>query len=314
MNIIYINNFKVNFNELLGNGTFSNVYKCTDLSNNNYAVKIVEVKKKKNKDMIMNEIQVLKLLKSHYIINLIDFMEKDNSFYLFLELADLKFTDIIQEMLINDIFKYLKQLLKALIYIQNFNIVHNDIKPANILIKIINNEHVLKICDFGMSADINNNHNFFCGSPIFMNIDRLKGNYKSNSDFWAIKLIYYYMVYGKHPFEGATNIKQLINLINKGVKFIYRVNIHTDILQDLFNNNPIINTPNELLTKIELIEYNFYDNTNPSENITIKREPYKDYSIYINISSMYDSNYYYNDDDFYQKLVDGEFEEYILLE
>jgi serine/threonine protein kinase len=345
--IEYINKYQINLNNHLGTGTFSNVYRGLDGSGSAIAIKIIKKSNKNKYDkMIMNEISILKLLKSAYIINLIDFIEVDNKYYLFLELASNSLFDIMHHIKINEIFIYLKQLLKCLIYIQSFNIVHNDIKPANILIQYIdNNNFRLKLCDFGMSADMDNNHNFFCGSPIFMNLDRLKGNYNSNSDFWAIKIIYYYMVYGRHPFEGATNIKELISLINRGIKIYYNVDIHTNLLQELFSNTLLpevhkgntllpevhkgnsINTPHELLTKIELIENDLLNDINDNfkkgyftsskdPEIIIEKQPYKDYSIYINISSSDDNddNYYFKEEDFYQKLVDGEFSEYLLLE
>ena len=314
--IEYIDKYNINYNNLLGSGSFSNVYKCQDLSNNTFAIKIInKTNKIKVKNMIMNEISILKMLNSPYIINLIDFIDKDNKMYLILELAQFNFIDVIQKIKFNEIFIYLKQLLKCLIYIQSFNIVHNDIKPANILIQIIDDKNFrLKLCDFGMSTDMDNNHNFFCGSPMYMNLDRLKGNYKSNSDFWAIKIIYYYMIYGKHPYEGATNIKELIKLINNGIKFSYEVIEHTNILKELFNN--IIDTPHILLQKIELIENNLlnHDNNVIEKYNNIERQPYKDYSIYVNISSVHDSDYYFKEDDFYQKIIDEEFSGFLLLE
>ena len=78
-------------------------------------------------------------------------------------------------------------ITKSLKAIHDKKMIHRDIKPANILIH--NNR--LKLCDFGMSADIDNNHDFFCGSPYYMNLERLTGNYKVSSDFWAVKIIYY---------------------------------------------------------------------------------------------------------------------------
>ena len=309
MNTRYI----INYNNKLGAGTFSNVYSATDISGNNYAVKIIDKNnKKKICKMINNEISILNLLKSQHIVNLLDFTETDSKYFLYLEYVELKFINVIQTMLLSDIFNYLKQLLQALLYIQSYNIAHNDIKPANILIKLLpNNNYQIKLCDFGMSADADNNHNFFCGSPIFMNLDRLTGNYKSNSDFWAIKVIYYYMVYGQHPFEGATNIKELIDLINAGVKFAYFVNKHTTILQGLFNNN--IKNAQDLLNQIEMLDNNNQEiNKENKEEIIISRKPYKDYSIFINISSVNDS--FMDSTNFYQKIVDGDFEEFILLD
>jgi len=310
-NYIYIDNIKIDLNLELGKGNFSSVYKCFDLSNNSFAAKIIKSNNmEKIKKMTLTEISILKLLKSPYIINLINFSETDTKYYIFLEFAELKFIDLLSNIKINDILQYIKQLIKGLIYIQSLNVVHNDIKPANILVKNINNNHKLKYCDFGMSADINNNHDFFCGSPIYMNLERLQGNYKSNSDFWAIKIIYYYLVYGIHPFEKALNIKQLITIIKNGVNFPYYIDIHTYILKDLFNN--IITTPHELLTQLELHENNFIDNNLYMP--VIEKKPIQEYSIYINISSIWDDKSYFKEDKYYQKLIDKEFSEYLLLE
>lgn len=312
MNIshIYIDNYKIDLNFELGKGTFSSVYKCYDISNTSFAVKIIDkINKIKIKKMTLNEICILKLLKSPYIINFIDFTELDDKYYIFLELAELKLYDLLLNIRIHDILQYVKQLIKGLIYIQSLNVVHNDIKPANILVNN-NIENKLKLCDFGMSAEMDNNHDFFCGSPIYMNLDRLEGNYKSNSDFWAIKIIYYYMIYNKHPFEGAQTIKQLISMIKCGVSIPYHIDIHTNILKDLFNN--VINTPHELLTRLELYENNFIDNNDFLPNIN--RKPIQDYSIYINISSIWDDTSYFKEEKHYQKLIDKEFSEYLLLE
>lgn len=46
---------------------------------------------------------------------------------------------------------YFKQLVDGLEYLHSLNIVHNDIKPGNLLITC---DDVLKICDFSISADL----------------------------------------------------------------------------------------------------------------------------------------------------------------
>lgn len=48
---------------------------------------------------------------------------------------------------------YFKQLVDGLEYLHSLNIIHNDIKPGNLLITC---DDVLKICDFSISADLGN--------------------------------------------------------------------------------------------------------------------------------------------------------------
>lgn len=46
---------------------------------------------------------------------------------------------------------YFRQLIDGLEYLHSLNIIHNDIKPGNLLVTC---DDVLKICDFSISADL----------------------------------------------------------------------------------------------------------------------------------------------------------------
>ena len=51
---------------------------------------------------------------------------------------------------LNQAISYLKQLLQPLLYLENLNICHRDIKPCNILIGSDgSNQDKLYLCDFG---------------------------------------------------------------------------------------------------------------------------------------------------------------------
>ena len=60
-----------------------------------------------------------------------------------------------------------KQIILAIQYIHNHNIVHRDIKLDNILIDLDNK---IKICDFGVSKRINHNEIMYeqCGTPTYI--------------------------------------------------------------------------------------------------------------------------------------------------
>ena len=45
--------------------------------------------------------------------------------------------------------EYLKQILSAIAYCHDKNIVHRDIKPENILLDSLDDSAILKVIDFG---------------------------------------------------------------------------------------------------------------------------------------------------------------------
>ena len=89
------------------------------------------------------------------------------------------------------------------------SIIHQDIKPANIL---IDNSKDYAITDFGISSKHNGVHNYYydednCGTMAYMAPERFRENTESicQSDIWAFGATLYEILTGKVPFgeEGG---------------------------------------------------------------------------------------------------------------
>ena len=73
--------------ELIGSGVFADVYRAKSKLNNEY-VAIKEIKKAMtSENTILNEIKIMKELKSENSVSLIDSIETNDSYYLVLELC-----------------------------------------------------------------------------------------------------------------------------------------------------------------------------------------------------------------------------------
>jgi serine/threonine protein kinase len=96
-----------------------------------------------------------------------------------------------------------KQIIEALFYLHENNIIHRDIKLENIIIK---NKTEIKIIDFGFSicAPRDKFLDFFCGTPNYMPPEIiLKKDYLGEfSDIWSIGILLYTILCGSFPFRG----------------------------------------------------------------------------------------------------------------
>ena len=158
---------KYNFIEIIGQGMYGKVYKAIHkLENKYYAIKSLNFKDipQKERQNIETEVNLLQELKHPNIVlykeSFIDKNKNLNIVTTFCEGGDLyqkifkNQKNYFQEKII---INALVQLLLGLSYIHDKKIVHRDIKTKNIFIQ---NEHTLRIGDFGIAKMFNNN-NFF---------------------------------------------------------------------------------------------------------------------------------------------------------
>jgi mitogen-activated protein kinase 1/3 len=121
---------------------------------------------------ILREIVMLRKLKHHYIIDIVDIIQPEDpknfdSVYLVLELAEKDMRKLIESDLyltLEHVKVLIYKLLCCMKFLHSAKIIHRDIKPANILIAN-SYDHVnkkpndpkdwkIKICDFGLARSL----------------------------------------------------------------------------------------------------------------------------------------------------------------
>jgi serine/threonine protein kinase len=107
-------------------------------------------------------------------------------------------------MKIDDLIRIGIDIAKGLEEAHDKNIIHRDIKSANVM---INSKGVAKITDFGLARLMDSSRltktGVTMGTVAYMSPEQVRaGNVDHRSDIWAVGVILYEMVTGKLPFRG----------------------------------------------------------------------------------------------------------------
>ena len=191
--------------ELLGKGSYGEVYLSKKLNSNKlYATKKINktIADTEMRRYFKYEINILKMLNHPNIVKLEEVKTDKNYYYIVMEyinggeLSDYlkKYKLKYQRAFPEEIVQYLmRQIIKALIYIHDRNIIHRDLKLENIMVSF---PKILQ--EFNQKALV----------------DKSRG-YGKEVDIWSLGCICYGLYRGKYPFE-AKNFEELIGKINYG--------------------------------------------------------------------------------------------------
>ena len=95
------------------------------------------------------------------------------------------------------------QILHAVNYCHNLNVVHRDLKLENCLLKDNTKDALVKVIDFGLAA-IKGDDKFDAalGTPFFVapEVIDTKKSYDEKCDIWSCGVIFYILLSGQHPF------------------------------------------------------------------------------------------------------------------
>eukprot|EP01017_Pseudomicrothorax_dubius_P008506 TRINITY_DN12809_c0_g1_i1.p1 TRINITY_DN12809_c0_g1~~TRINITY_DN12809_c0_g1_i1.p1 ORF type:complete len:477 (-),score=70.58 TRINITY_DN12809_c0_g1_i1:35-1465(-) len=282
--------------EKIGSGSFGNVYQCLDL-NTGQLLAAKEIKLSGDPQKVEKEVLALR----DEILLLKQLNHKNIVKYYTTEICeDNAGVDIITEYVPGGSLKsllgkfgklqekvasiYTGQILEGLSYLHSHNVVHRDIKGANVL---IHTDGTIKLTDFGASKRIKKIESYndnpqdigqdaLCkslkGSPYWMAPEIAKQiGYGSPADVWSVGGVVIEMLTGAPPWSSITkSLHEVFNLLLSGKTPPFPTNI-SPICYDFLQKTLRVN-PSERPSALELLEHPFIKEPGPDQTMQTLNE------------------------------------------
>ncbi|CAD8184296.1 unnamed protein product [Paramecium octaurelia] len=211
---------------VVGQGNFSEIFRVRDIETNQiFALKQINKRRltqvNKEKDVFMEKHCLGKLADCPYVIKLYSTFQDAENLYMQMEYVEGgELWQIVKNFGAQAFplcLYYITELIKAINSIHKLGIVHRDIKSENVL---LTQDNQIKLIDFGTARDMNDPTiegsgngrkekqimKHFVGTPQFMAPECIR-NKDSNekSDIYSLGVLFYYIAFGKYPFDGKSD-------------------------------------------------------------------------------------------------------------
>ncbi|CAO3627726.1 unnamed protein product [Cunninghamella echinulata] len=205
--------------QTLGTGAIGRVHLAESKFNKkHYAIKTLnkhEVVQKNQVDHTNNEFTILRDIAHPFLVTLWDAFQNDTHLFMVLdyepggELFTLlrkqkKFTEEATRF-------YAAEVILALEYLHENEIIYRDLKPENIL---LDRKGHIKLTDFGFAKKVPSYTYTVCGTPDYLAPEIIRSNgYTKAVDWWSLGVLIYEMLVGCPPFKDKNPVNLYENIL-----------------------------------------------------------------------------------------------------